>query len=158
VFAGAAAARPLSNMVMLMLLGRMGLGDLTAHGFRSTFSDWCAERTNTPSEVRAMALAHAVGDKGRGRLLHRRAARRRHPAAGRAMTDRLSLTNALAAGNIERQAAERIATEIFDAIHDNVATKSDVAVVQADLRRTAGITERGTAAIRRGHYGAPRPR
>jgi hypothetical protein len=33
------------------------------------------------------------------------------------MTDRLSLTNALADANIERQKAESIATEIFDAIH-----------------------------------------
>lgn len=54
---------PISNMAMLMLLRRMGRGDLTAHGFRSTFSDWCAEQTNTPSEVREMALAHTVGDK-----------------------------------------------------------------------------------------------
>ena len=46
-----------------MLLRRMGRGDLTAHGFRSTFSDWCAEQTNTPSEVREMALAHTVSDK-----------------------------------------------------------------------------------------------
>jgi integrase len=53
----------ISNMAMLMLLRRMGRGDLTAHGFRSTFSDWCAEQTNTPSEVREMALAHTVGDK-----------------------------------------------------------------------------------------------
>src|SRR5580704_10152960 len=29
----------------------------------ATFSDWCAEQTNFPSEVREMALAHAVGDK-----------------------------------------------------------------------------------------------
>ena len=42
------------------------------------------------------------------------------------MTDRLSLTNALADANIDRQKAERIATEIFDAIHDNVATKQDL--------------------------------
>ena len=55
--------RPLSNMALLMLLRRMGRGDLTVHGFRSTFSDWCAEQTNTPSEVREMALAHAVGDR-----------------------------------------------------------------------------------------------
>jgi integrase len=54
---------PISNMAMPMLLRRMGKGDLTVHGFRSTFSDWCAERTNFPSEVREMALAHAVGDK-----------------------------------------------------------------------------------------------
>ena len=42
------------------------------------------------------------------------------------MTDRLSLTNALADANIERQKAERIATEIFDAIHENVASKADI--------------------------------
>jgi integrase len=36
---------------------------ITAHGFRSTFRDWVAERTNFPSEVAEMALAHAVGDK-----------------------------------------------------------------------------------------------
>jgi integrase len=37
--------------------------EITAHGFRSTFSDWCAELTNFPAEVREMALAHAVSDK-----------------------------------------------------------------------------------------------
>jgi integrase len=36
---------------------------VTAHGFRSSFADWCAEQTDFPSEVREMALAHAVGDK-----------------------------------------------------------------------------------------------
>jgi len=50
------------------------------------------------------------------------------------MTDRLSLANAPADANIPRPAAERIATEIFDAIHDNVATKADVAAVRAELR------------------------
>ena len=55
--------RPLSNMAMLMMLRRMGRGDLTAHGFRSTFRDWAAERTGFPAEVAEMALAHAVGDK-----------------------------------------------------------------------------------------------
>jgi integrase len=63
VFPGGRQGKPLSNMAMLKLLKRMGRGDLTAHGFRSTFSDWCAEQTNTPSEVREMALAHTVGDK-----------------------------------------------------------------------------------------------
>jgi integrase len=63
VFPGMRAGQPLSNMIFLMLLRRMGRGDLTAHGFRSSFSDWCAEQTSTPSEVREMALAHAVGDK-----------------------------------------------------------------------------------------------
>jgi integrase len=55
--------RPVSNMIMLMTLRRMGRADLTVHGFRSCFSDWCAERTAFPSEVREMALAHQVGDK-----------------------------------------------------------------------------------------------
>lgn len=50
------------------------------------------------------------------------------------MTDRLSLTNALADANIERRKAERIATEIFDAIHDNVATKQDLHAVESALR------------------------
>src|SRR6266498_2569176 len=53
----------LSNMAFLMLLRRMGRGDLTAHGFRSTFRDWAAERTNFPNEVVEMALAHSVGNK-----------------------------------------------------------------------------------------------
>jgi integrase len=63
VFPGAKHASPLSNMAMLQLLRRMGRDDLTAHGFRSTFRDWAAERTNYPSEVAEMALAHAVSDK-----------------------------------------------------------------------------------------------
>ena len=55
--------KPLSNMAFLMLLRRMGRGDLTAHGFRSSFRDWAAERTNFPSEVAEMALAHVIGSK-----------------------------------------------------------------------------------------------
>lgn len=34
-----------------------------AHGFRSTFRDWAAERTSYPRDVAEMALAHAIGDK-----------------------------------------------------------------------------------------------
>jgi integrase len=63
VFPGGKRGRPLSNMALLKLLERMGRDDLTAHGFRSTFRDWAAERTNFPREVAEMALAHAVGDK-----------------------------------------------------------------------------------------------
>jgi hypothetical protein len=57
------------------------------------------------------------------------------------MTDRLSLTNALADANIERQKAERIATEIFDAIHDNVATKQDMQHAVSDLQHAASELE-----------------
>jgi integrase len=53
----------LSNMSFLMLLRRMGCGDLTAHGFRSTFRDWAAERTSFPREVAEQALAHTLSDK-----------------------------------------------------------------------------------------------
>jgi integrase len=53
----------LSNTSMLMLLRRMGRDDLTVHGFRSSFRDWAAERTNFPSEVAEMALAHSVSNK-----------------------------------------------------------------------------------------------
>ena len=47
--------------------------------------------------------------------------------------DRLSLTNALEAASIDRAAAERIATEIYDAIHQNVATKQDLSALEAKL-------------------------
>jgi len=63
VFPGAKRGRPLSNMAFLMLLRRMGRGDATTHGFRSSFRNWAAERTRVPSEVAEMALAHTISDK-----------------------------------------------------------------------------------------------
>lgn len=63
VFPGGKPGPGLSNMAMLKLLRRMKRDDLTVHGFRSTFRDWCAERTNFPAEVAEMALAHTVSDK-----------------------------------------------------------------------------------------------
>jgi integrase len=63
VFPGGRHGRPISNMAMLMTLRRMGRGDLTAHGFRSSFRDWAAERTTFPAEVAEMALAHTLSDK-----------------------------------------------------------------------------------------------
>lgn len=63
VFPGLKPGRPLSQMAMLMLLRRMERSDLTAHGFRSTFRDWCAETTRYPNEMAEIALAHTVGDK-----------------------------------------------------------------------------------------------
>jgi integrase len=76
VFPGAVPHRPLSNMALLQLLRRMGCGDLTAHGFRSTFRDWCAE-SGKPSDIAEAALAHTVGSKvvtayARSDLLQRR--------------------------------------------------------------------------------------
>jgi integrase len=77
VFPGMKAGRALSQMSMLMLLRRMGREDITAHGFRSTFRDWCAEATQYPSEMAELALAHTVGDKveaayRRGDMMERR--------------------------------------------------------------------------------------
>ena len=63
VFSGQKAGRPLSNMALLMMLRRMGRDDLTAHGFRSTFRDWAAERTGVAPEVAEAALAHTVANK-----------------------------------------------------------------------------------------------
>ena len=53
--------RMLSNMVFTALLRRFGY-TFTAHGFRSTFRDWSAERTSYPREVCEAALAHTVKD------------------------------------------------------------------------------------------------
>jgi integrase len=69
----------LSNGAMLALM--KGMGDYkqhTPHGFRSTFRDWCAERTNYPNEVIEMALAHAIENRveaayRRGDLFEKRA-------------------------------------------------------------------------------------
>ena len=52
----------LSDMTLGAVLKRMEV-EVTAHGFRSTFRDWAAERTNYPREVAEMALAHTIGDK-----------------------------------------------------------------------------------------------
>lgn len=49
-------------MVFEMATRRMGI-PITPHGFRSTFSDWVSETTAFSSEVREMALAHAVKNK-----------------------------------------------------------------------------------------------
>jgi integrase len=62
VFPGGKPGKGLSNMALLALLRRMGRGDLTAHGFRSTFRDWAGEATAHPREVVELAMAHRIGD------------------------------------------------------------------------------------------------
>lgn len=62
IFRGRAKEKPLSNMAMTMLI--RGLNpSITVHGFRSSFRDWVAERTNFSYEAAEIALAHAVGSK-----------------------------------------------------------------------------------------------
>ena len=63
VFLGPRPGKPLSNMAFLMLLRRMGLDDLTVHGFRATFKTWASERTSFQNEIVEAALAHVIGDK-----------------------------------------------------------------------------------------------
>ena len=75
VFPGARGG-VLSDVGLTKPIRAMGL-DATVHGFRSTFRDWMAERTNYPHEVQEMALAHAVSNAverayRRGDLLEKR--------------------------------------------------------------------------------------
>ena len=63
VFPGRSPEHPLSNMCFHMALRRMEWTDCTPHGFRSSFRDWAAERTNSPREVCEAALAHVLSNK-----------------------------------------------------------------------------------------------
>lgn len=49
-----------SDMSISAVMRRMDREEVP-HGFRSTFRDWAAERTNYPREVAEMALAHVIG-------------------------------------------------------------------------------------------------
>lgn len=62
VFPGMKRGRPLSDMTLLKVVRDAGL-DVTVHGFRSCFRDWCAETTNTPREVAEAVLAHTNPDR-----------------------------------------------------------------------------------------------
>lgn len=81
VFPGSKMEKPLSDMSLTAVLRRMDRGDLTAHGFRSTFRDWAAESAVGHSfgrEAAEHALAHKLPDKveaayRRSDLLDRRA-------------------------------------------------------------------------------------
>jgi integrase len=42
------------------MLERLGLAHLTAHGFRSTSRDWCAD-TGEAADIAEAALAHRAG-------------------------------------------------------------------------------------------------
>ena len=54
--------KPITTAATLKLL-KASYPHLSAHGFRSTFRDWAAERTAYSSEVVEGALAHAIKDK-----------------------------------------------------------------------------------------------
>jgi len=77
VFPGEAKGGKLGHWMMREhVLLRTGRSDLTVHGFRSTFRDWCGE-TGQSSDLAEAALGHVVGNKtvaayARGDLLQRR--------------------------------------------------------------------------------------
>ena len=51
-------------MVMTTQLRRMNRGDITIHGFRSTFRGWASEQTTSfLHETCEHALAHRISDK-----------------------------------------------------------------------------------------------
>jgi integrase len=62
VFQPSRGTKPLSDNTLTKVLKDMGV-PVTAHGFRSTFRDWSAEKTHHPRDVAEMALAHTIGDK-----------------------------------------------------------------------------------------------
>lgn len=79
VFPGQKDDKPLSDMSLTAVLRRLKRDDITVHGFRSTFRDWCAEAVGNsyPREVCEHALAHKLPDKveaayRRGTLLDKR--------------------------------------------------------------------------------------
>ena len=63
VFAGVSKHKPIGMNAFRRFLEQMGRANITTHGFRSTFRDWCAECTAYPREVCEMALAHAIGNQ-----------------------------------------------------------------------------------------------
>jgi integrase len=70
-------SKPMSDMSLTAVLKKMGRGDITVHGFRSTFRDWAGETTHFPREVIEAAMAHRLKDKAeaayaRGDLFHKR--------------------------------------------------------------------------------------
>jgi integrase len=62
LFPGAKAGQSINRFGMLELLRSMRPG-VTVHGFRSTFRDWCGDRTNYSRDIVEAALAHRIADQ-----------------------------------------------------------------------------------------------
>ena len=69
------------------------------HGFRSSFRQWAAERTNIPREVAEFALAHVVGD----------AAERAYHAFGDLFDKRRDLMDTHGRGTLDTSSADVVA-------------------------------------------------
>ena len=68
-------------------------------------------------------------------------------------TYHLALAHVLEGAGIGREGAERVASAIFDAIHDNVATKADIAAVRTDLAAVRTGLKADIAELRTGMVG-----
>ena len=68
----------LSDMSMTAVMRRMGRGE-TVHGFRSTFRDWCGERTAYPRDLAEHALAHTISNAAEAAYRRQDALERRRP-------------------------------------------------------------------------------
>lgn len=62
VFPGLRKGQPMTTAAALKILKELRPG-VVAHGFRSTFRDWAADRTAYPREIAEAALAHQLKDK-----------------------------------------------------------------------------------------------
>ena len=56
------SGRPISASTLLKMLNDLRI-EAVPHGFRSSFRDWAAEKTDHPREVIEAALAHVVQNK-----------------------------------------------------------------------------------------------
>ena len=63
VFPGNKPKRPLSNMAFAQAMKRMGIANASPHGFRSSFRDWCGDKTDYARELAEACLAHKVGSQ-----------------------------------------------------------------------------------------------
>jgi integrase len=63
LFLGGQAGVGISTSAIRMFLRRHGHGDITAHGFRSSFATWAAERTGHANHAIELSLAHSVGNE-----------------------------------------------------------------------------------------------
>jgi integrase len=61
VFPSRKEGKPLSDMTLAESLKHFNK-EVTVHGFRSAFRDWCGEETHYPRELAEAALAHSIGN------------------------------------------------------------------------------------------------
>lgn len=69
--------RPMDYNAFKALFDRMGVKDITAHGFRTSFRTWCSDKAEAPRELAEAALAHRLGSAvelayARSRMVERR--------------------------------------------------------------------------------------